>query len=203
MNAMSEDVPPDNDVIDNAVAIPSLPYTIQEDTVAATEDYSDPLHTSTGDWDLRTVWFYYTATVTGTVRINTFGSDYDTVLSVYDGDTGDELQCNDDASDDTLQSAVDLAVTAGKTYWIEVSEYNNEFATGGTLFLNLVDSSGGDSSSGIASQAKGAAGQTKLVPAGASRPARPCCSSGDDAVPRVDVRRLHRRQPPPAPFIQP
>ncbi|HLJ47247.1 MAG TPA: lectin like domain-containing protein [Bryobacteraceae bacterium] len=142
LNAMAVSVPPDNDSIDNAFGIPGLPFTIQEDTVNATEDDYDPWHTCTGDWDVRTVWFYYTATTTGRVRINTFGTDYDTVLSIYDGDSGDEIACNDDASDDTYQSAVDLDVTAGKTYWIEVSEYNDEYATGGTLFLNLVGSAG-------------------------------------------------------------
>jgi hypothetical protein len=93
--------------------------------VNATEADYDPVHSCTGDWDLRTVWFWYTATFTGSLRMNTFGSEYDTVLSVYDGDTGYELACNDDAADDTFQSAISLNVTAGKTYWIEVSEYDD------------------------------------------------------------------------------
>jgi hypothetical protein len=125
LNSMPLDVPPVNDEIDSALGIPTLPYTIQEDTVDATEADYDPVHSCTGDWDLRTVWFWYTATFTGSLRMNTFGSEYDTVLSVYDGDTGYELACNDDAADDTFQSAISLNVTAGKTYWIEVSEYDD------------------------------------------------------------------------------
>jgi hypothetical protein len=200
---MSEDVPPDNDDIDYAVAIPTLPYTIQEDTVAATEDDSDPWHTCTGDWDLRTVWFYYTATFNGTVRINTFGSDYDTVLSVYDGDTGDEIECNDDASDDTYQSAVDLPVTAGKSYWIEVSEYDDEYATGGTLFLNLVGAGSGGAASANGPEVIAAVDEAKMSRVGTSRPARRCCKAGGSKSPGIDVRMLHRRRTPPDPFAGP
>lgn len=142
LNSMSEGVRQVNDEIGGAVVISSLPTTLQEDTVDATEADDDPVHSCTGAADVRTVWFRYTPTFTGTLRINTFGTDYDTVLSVYDGDSGDELGCNDDATDDTFQSAVDLKVKAGTTYWIEVSEYDDEYATGGTLFLNLVGSGG-------------------------------------------------------------
>jgi hypothetical protein len=192
LNAMTEDVPPGNDSGDTPFVIPSLPYTIQEDTVAATEADDDPWHTCTGDWDLRTVWFYYTAASTGTVRINTFGSDYDTVLSVYDGDSGDEIACNDDASDDTYQSAVDLPVKTGKSYWIEVSEYNDEYATGGTLFLNLVRARGGPSASAAVDQA--AVDQAKIAHAGADRPARRCCTTGGNAAPRLDVKKFKRQK---------
>jgi hypothetical protein len=202
LNAMSEDVPPDNDTSDNAIAIRTLPYTIQEDTMAAAESDDDPWHTCTGDWNLRTVWFYYRSAFTGTVRINTFGSDYDPVLSVYDGDSGDELECNDDATDGIYQSAVDLPVTAGKSYWIEVSEYNDEYATGGTLFLNLVNASARARSAGFISEVNGAADQTKISHA-AARLVRRCCTIGGNAAPRVETRKLHRREAPPNPFAAP
>ena len=140
LNSMSLDVPPHNDTLDNALKIPSLPLTVEEDVTDATEDGDDPAHSCTNDSDLRTVWFWYTADFTGTLRLNTFGSEYDTVLSVYDGQTGDELDCNDDAADDTFQSAIDLSVKKGNTYIIEVSEYDDEYASGGRLFLNAVGS---------------------------------------------------------------
>jgi hypothetical protein len=187
LNALAEDVPPDNDSGNNPLVIKALPYTMQEDTVAATEEDDDPWHTCTGDWDLRTVWFYYTATATKTIRMNTFGSDYDTVLSVYDGDSGDEIACNDDASDDTFQSAVDLNVKAGKSYWIEVSEYNDEYATGGTLFLNVVDSNGGRPAGSVSVTS---ADKTKMGTANQG-PARRCCTVPGGAVPRVHWKQRH------------
>jgi len=193
LNSMSQDVPPSND--DDAFVIPSLPYTLLQDTVDATEADDDPTHSCTGDPDLRTVWFYYKATFTGTLRVNTFGTDYDTVLSVYDGASGDELECNDDASDDTFQSAVDLAVTAGKDYFIEVSEYNDEYASGGTLYLNLVGSTRSAATQVTGPGAKRAAGQPKVVASG-RKPAskgRQCCIEKQKGT-GLDVNKLRQME---------
>ena len=144
LNVMPAGVAPSNDLVGNPIVIPALPYTIQEDAVDATQSASDPRH-SCDVWenvaypDLRTVWFRYTATFTGTIQIDTYGSYYDTVLSAYPAsDTGTELACNDDANDGTLQSAVVMGVTAGKSYLIEVSEYDDgNGGSGGLMQLNV------------------------------------------------------------------
>ena len=70
------------------------------------------------------VWYKYTPTVRTTLNLDTFGSDYDTLLGVLTGTPGNftEVACNDDASG-SEQSAVSVVATAGQTYYIVVSEY--------------------------------------------------------------------------------
>jgi uncharacterized protein (TIGR03437 family) len=144
LNAMPQGKAPSNDLVGSTIVIPSLPYTIQQYTVDATQSPSDPRHSCDLEdgvnWpDLRTVWFRYTAAFTGTIQIDTYGSDYDTVLSAYPAtDTGTELACNDDANDGTVQSAAVIGVTAGKSYLIEVSDYDDgEGGSGGLMQLNV------------------------------------------------------------------
>jgi hypothetical protein len=83
------------------------------------------------------VWFRYVAANTGTVNINTCGSGYDTVLSVHSacpGTGANQIACNDDnanaayggnnACGGGLQSGLDLAVSAGSTYYIRLAGFN-------------------------------------------------------------------------------
>ena len=75
------------------------------------------------------VWFRYTAPMDGFALIKTQGSDYDTVLSVYDGCASQlpnglcfgptELACNDDFLDET--SRVQMSMSGGQTYLIRVA----------------------------------------------------------------------------------
>ena len=75
-----------------------------------------------------TVWYRWTAPVTGTVRFDTFESDFDTVLGVL-ADNGNGTQSrvavNDDADDDTLTSFVSFDATAGRQYWISVGGWRS------------------------------------------------------------------------------
>jgi hypothetical protein len=71
------------------------------------------------------VWFRYVATESAWVVADTFGSDFDTVLSVHDGCPGtinNQIICNDDSSG--LQSAVRFHASAGNEYLIRVSRVN-------------------------------------------------------------------------------
>lgn len=92
------------------------------------------------------VWYTYTPNLSGTVTINTFGSNYNTVLSVWTGSCGiagipgcigvpTQIVCNDDYPFGTT-SQVTLSVTGGQTYKIKVSDYNTADG-GGVLDLNL------------------------------------------------------------------
>jgi len=91
-----------------------------------------------------TVWYSYTPNLSGSIRVDTFGSNYNTVLSVFDGcGTGffpncnvpDQLACNDDFPFGTT-SQVTLDVVAGQTYIIKVADYNTTDG-GGLLDFNL------------------------------------------------------------------
>ncbi len=79
------------------------------------------------------VWYSYTPNANGTLTVNTCGTVYDTVLSIYDGCGGNELVCNDDTTtcgeedgEGTRESSVSLAVSAGVTYLIRVSGWRKQ-----------------------------------------------------------------------------
>jgi hypothetical protein len=83
------------------------------------------------------VWFTMTPTQTGTLRINTCGSAFDTVLSVHTGcpgSTGNQIACDDDSAVGpcvgTFQSAVDVGVVAGTTYLIRIAAFAGNINNG-------------------------------------------------------------------------
>ncbi|MBW2263021.1 MAG: pre-peptidase C-terminal domain-containing protein [Deltaproteobacteria bacterium] len=64
-------------------------------------------------------WFTFTLTASTDVHVDTFGSDYDTVLFIREGScTGTEAGCNLNAGFRT-ESALDLTLAAG-TYYLAV-----------------------------------------------------------------------------------
>ncbi len=89
------------------------------------------------------IWYLYMATITGEVKINTCGSQYDTKIAVYSGSncyptSSRLLECNDDACD--WQSEVTINVTAGSSYLIEIGGYGSHKGQG---VLNFIYDSGG------------------------------------------------------------
>jgi hypothetical protein len=90
-----------------------------------------------------TVWYEYIPDHSGTIRIDTFGSDYNTVLAVFEYCGGsppicaspDQLACNDDFPFGTTSQVI-LDVIAGENYIIKVGDYNT-FDGGGLLNFNL------------------------------------------------------------------
>ena len=72
-------------------------------------------------------WLTWTALASGPCTMNTFGSDFDTVLAVYTGSVVSNLVkivSNDDASEDLTQSAVAFNAVVGTTYQIAVDGYS-------------------------------------------------------------------------------
>jgi hypothetical protein len=134
--ALVQAPPQTNDEIAGAILVSGLPHHTTEDTRTATTNPSDPVHTcATGTQDSNSVWFRYVASFTGTLRVDTFTSNYDTVLTAYAGTTsvGPELACNDDTNGQ--QSEIRFDVSSGETYLIEVSDYSTP--NGGTLMLTV------------------------------------------------------------------
>lgn len=70
----------------------------------------------------------WVAPESGTVTIDTFGTEFDTVLYVLEGScTGTELACNDDAIDAPgFESKVTLDVTQGETLILVVDAWAGE-----------------------------------------------------------------------------
>lgn len=74
---------------------------------------------------LNSLWWSWTATQSGTLILDTYGSNFDTTLAVYSGAQVDslvEVASNDD-SEDSLQSRLLAEVVAGRTYRIAVDGY--------------------------------------------------------------------------------
>ncbi len=139
--------PPANDNCGSATVIPGdvvvyNPAVIN--TTGATNSICEPNEScEAGDVGTsNSVWYSYTPTMSGLVEIHTLGSNYNTVLSVFDGcslfvipcSLPTELACQDD--DFGPQSVVTLNVIAGENYRIKVSDYNTSDG-GGSLNFNL------------------------------------------------------------------
>jgi len=122
---------PANDDFDNAAVIPELPFVDYMDTRGATTAADDP------DCFGRdhTVWYTFTTPENLRIEANTFGSNYDTTLSVYTGSRGalSQIACNDDA--DSLQSFVTFDAVPGEAYFFMIGAYGSR--PGGDLTFSV------------------------------------------------------------------
>ena len=124
---------PSNDAINRATVARSLPFVDVLDTTQATTAISDPECVGQGP----TVWFQYRSTTDRWLEANTFGSTYDTTLSVYtrpQGHTIVQLACNDDAAE-SVQSQVRFHARPGVTYYFMVGTFAS--GAGGDLAFSL------------------------------------------------------------------
>lgn len=119
--------PPANDNFASTFSLGNLfPLNTTGSNVVATVEAGEQQLENTG----ATVWWFFTAPADGTVTIDTFGSDFDTQLHIYDGffdGAGpadlNPVTNNDDAGG-TTQSEVTFAVTAGACYEIRVGGFD-------------------------------------------------------------------------------
>jgi hypothetical protein len=75
------------------------------------------------------VWYVWTPACSGMATFSTCaGANFDTMLGIWDACGGTMLACNDD--DCGLQSTIDLTVTGGTPYYIQVLGYNNQSGHG-------------------------------------------------------------------------
>ena len=103
------------------------------DTLAATAEPGEPLHA--GVLGGKSVWWRWQATATAQVTIDTLGSDFDTVLAVYTGDSLETLNSvafNDDTAG--LLSEVSFNATPGTTYFVAVDGFAG---ASGSVRLNV------------------------------------------------------------------
>ena len=85
------------------------------------------------------IWYAYTPSGTGMATFDLCGSNYDTRLAIWDGCGGSQLACNDDdgPSCSGLQSSIEMEVTGGVTYYVQVGGYNANRGTG-DLTISLI-----------------------------------------------------------------
>ncbi len=130
-------VAPANDDFGSATVVGSLPFADALSTVDATFAADDP----TGCIGAaHSVWYTYTAGLDGLVAFETYGSDFNTVLSAYTGTPGSlqRIACNNDAY--SPQSHIKFAVTTGTTYYVMVAGYGYRTVRkgeSGELVLNV------------------------------------------------------------------
>ncbi len=119
---------PPNDDVNTPVdmSLVNNVYTGNQNITAATSASDDPVFACVAGKGYKSVWYRYTATQSGSININTTGSEYDTILGVWQGSRGalNSIACNDDVATNQTQSQVNLSVTSGQVYYIEVAGYN-------------------------------------------------------------------------------
>ena len=123
---------PPNDNADGATVVLGLPFSDRTDTSCATTAPDDPNCFGRG----HTVWYSFTPDQDTRVEGNTFGSSYDTTLSVRTGSPGATTIACDDQAGGTNQSRVRFDAVAGETYFFMVSSFFG--GPGGDLVFSVV-----------------------------------------------------------------
>jgi uncharacterized repeat protein (TIGR03803 family) len=132
LNWLPEPPPPLNDDFANAQVISGFTNSTTGSNFGATLEPGEPNHAAQPGG--RSVWFRWTAPVTGQASFNTAGSAIDTLLAAYSGASVSaltEIAANDDAGG--FPSAVSFPATNGTSYALAVDGYN---AHAGALVLN-------------------------------------------------------------------
>ncbi len=145
---------PANDNFASALDISSVfaaPYTsptlnTNDPDGATREAEESPALSSCGSFpaaaNTRSVWYRFTATADGWVTLDTWLSDYDTVLEVWSGPAPvsatistlnlPSVACDDDSGKDSTRSEVTFQVAIGTHYYVMVRDYGTN-DTGGSL----------------------------------------------------------------------
>jgi hypothetical protein len=124
-----------NDDFTRRIVFDGSPVSVTGSNVGASEEAGEP-----DPWGVpggRSVWWSWTAPLSGGVTITTLGSSFDTMLAVYTGSTLSTLATiasNDDDPYGGLTSRVVFNAVAGTTYQIVVDGYRGAM---GSIRLNL------------------------------------------------------------------
>jgi N-acetylneuraminic acid mutarotase len=128
-------VRPPNDNFVNAIVLQSNAGMLTGTNVSATREAGEPIHVGLmGD---KSVWYSWASPLNGQITIDTIGSNFDTTLAVYTGNTisllGNIAQNDDIVAGSNRASRVQFNITAGTTYRIVVDGWNSEY---GNITLN-------------------------------------------------------------------
>jgi len=95
------------------------------------------------------VWYRYIAPCDGRLSVNTNGSTYDTVLSVWRGGctSATAVACDDDSGTGTQSQITNLLLQVGQTYYMKVSSYGANGGTGNLDFNFLFEPTAFDNDS--------------------------------------------------------
>jgi subtilisin family serine protease len=131
----NDGMPPANDDFINAGVLHGIPTIASGSNENATREPVEPNHAAhTGG---SSVWWSWRSPVTGNIKIDTFGSNFDTTLAVYTGVNLANLvtiSSNDDASSGGLQSDVMFPAQKDTLYYVAVDGFNG---VTGAVVLNI------------------------------------------------------------------
>jgi MBG domain len=138
---------PANDNFANAQTLVGCTGSVNGTNVSATPESLEPIHDPGGRASGKSVWYYWQTPVGGSVTFNTTGSgtDFDTMLAVYTGNSVNSLSLPPVASNDDIQngvirtSSVTFEAIANTTYRIAVDGWDGDV---GNFVLNWTQSSG-------------------------------------------------------------
>ena len=125
---------PANDLFAGAATLTGATGTTAGTNVAATKEAGEPGHA--GNAGGSSVWYSWTAPVTGTLHLSTQGSTFDTLLAIYQGSAVGALTPKASNDDDPNETGVitsridDFPVTAGQIYRIAVDGYLHDGTVG-------------------------------------------------------------------------
>ena len=118
--------PPVNDDVADAVVLTGVSGSVNGTNVDATGEVGEVSGSCRADSQFNSVWWSWTAPVSGSWVVDTFGSFFDSTLAVYTGSVlptvSEEVGCSDDTPT-SYQSSVTVEVTGGTTYLIRVDGY--------------------------------------------------------------------------------
>ncbi len=110
--------------------------------VGATGDGPNPLCGGGGGWGNNDVWFLYTASCTGVVRVDMLGTDdaFDTVMAAWPAGTcppsGNPLACNDDVGTGPLWSSIAFSATMNTQYLIQIGGFAADISGDGVINIS-------------------------------------------------------------------
>lgn len=121
--------PVPNDHFSFAAFLTANSGTVTADTAEATREPGEPRHADNDGG--HSVWYKFKAPENGAILLSTEGSDFDTLIGLYQGDRVDSLTkvgANDDAFEGSAFSKLQQGVRSNQLYYIAVDGFNG--ATG-------------------------------------------------------------------------
>lgn len=116
----------DNDDFENRATLSGNYSSVSGTNSQSTAEAGEPAHA--GQIASRSIWWTWTPSYSGAATISTIGSQFNTLLAVYTGQSLDSLNSiafNDDAASGVNTSQVVFQAVAGTTYQIAVDGFRN------------------------------------------------------------------------------
>ncbi|NES03041.1 MAG: S8 family serine peptidase [Okeania sp. SIO2F4] len=139
LNVLQEVPDVENDNLSNSLPLTGSAANVEAFNFEATTEDGEPLHAENEleENGGSSVWWNWTAPTSSPVTITTNGSDFDTVLAIYTGDSVSDLTevASDDDSGQELESLVTFEAVEGTNYKIAVDGFSGEQ---GNIVLDLV-----------------------------------------------------------------